>query len=210
MNKDLGEMEIETLESSNVDDLQAPFTEDLALSLLKQPALRPEILELIAKKSALMKSRKVKLALVGHPKTPRHLLLPFLRHLFTFDLMRVALTPTIPADIKVAAEESLINRLEKLSVGEKLSLARRASGRVAASLLDEPDRRVIDAALQNSRLTETAIIKRISRRKTNRILIDAICNHPKWKLRLEIIAALKKENTATDEAVESASIVPNE
>jgi hypothetical protein len=212
VNKDLletsGGLEIESSESSNADALEGPLTEDLALSLLKQPNLRPEILAKISKNSALMKSRKLKLALVAHPKTPRHLLLPLLRHLFTFDLMRVALMPTIAADIKISAEESLINRLKKLSVGEKLSLARRASGRVAASLLEEPDRLVIDAALQNSRLTETAIIKQLTRRKTNQILVEAICNHPKWKLRPEIIVALKQENTVTDEAVELSNIVP--
>ena len=200
MNRGVGELEIELPESPNADDMGPALTEDFALSLLKQPALSPEVLEKISKNSALMKSRKLKLALVAHPKTPRHLLLPVLRHLFTFDLMRVALMPTIAADIKIAAEESLITRLEKLSLGEKLSLARRASGRVAASLLDEPDRRVIDAALQNSRLTETAIIKQLTRRKTNQILVDAICNHPKWKLRPEIMVALKQENTAMDEA----------
>jgi len=200
MNKGVCELEIESPESPNADDMGPPLTEDLALSLLKQPALSPEVLEKISKNSALMKSRKLKLALVAHPKTPRHLLLPVLRHLFTFDLMRVALMPTITADSKVAAEEGLINRLKKLSLGEKLSLARRASGRVAASLLDEPDRRVIDAALQNSCLTGTAIIKHLTRRKTNQILVGAICNHPKWKLRPEIMVALKQENTTTDEA----------
>lgn len=200
MNEDLGELEIESLESSKADDMGPALTEDLALSLLKQPNLRPEILEKISKNIALMKSRKLKLAVVAHPKTPRHLLLPLLRHLFTFDLMRVALMPTIAADIKIAAEESLINRLEELSLGEKLSLARRASGRVAASLLEEPDRRVIDATLQNSRLTEIAIIKQLTRRKTNQILVEVICNHPKWKLRPEIMVALKQENTETDEA----------
>ncbi|HEV7219959.1 MAG TPA: hypothetical protein VGN39_13885 [Terriglobales bacterium] len=202
MNKALRETsvrpEVESAESSKTGDLMPELTEDLALSLLKQPAQQPEILEKITKNRALMRSRKLKLALVTYPKTPRHLLPPLLRHLFTFDLMRVALTPTIAADIKIAAEESLINRLEKLSLGEKLSLARRASGRVAASLLDEPNRRVINAALQNSRLTETAIIKQLTRRKRNEILVEAICNHPTWKLRPEIISVLKQENTATD------------
>jgi hypothetical protein len=204
MDKDLSELETESSEVSNADDLGPALTEDLALSLLKQSNLQPEILAKISKNSALMKSRKLKLALVTHPKTPRHLLLPLLRHLFTFDLMRVALMPTIAADIKVAAEESLINRLEKLSLGEKLSLARRASGRVAAALLSEPEAHVIDAALQNARMTEAAIIRELTRRKTNQILVEAICNHPKWKLRPEIIIALKQENTATD-AAEPAS-----
>jgi hypothetical protein len=208
MNKDLpgtsSKIEIESSESPEADDLKAELTEDLALSLLKQPALQPKILKKITKHGALMKSRKVKLAVVAHPKTPRHVLLPILRHLFTFDLMRVALMPTIASDIKIAAEENLINRLEKISLGEKLSLARRASGRVAAVLLNEPDPRVIDAALQNPRLTEIAVIEEVTRRTANQILVEAISNHPKWKLRPEITFALKQDNTVADE-VEPAS-----
>jgi hypothetical protein len=111
--------------------------------------------------------------------------------------------PTIAADIKIAAEESLINRLEKLSLGEKLSLARRASGRVAAALLNEPDARVVDAALQNARVTETAVIKQLTRRKTNQILVEAISNHPKWMLRPEIVVALQGERIGKDQAENS-------
>ncbi len=191
------------------DPLQSEFTEDLALSLLKRPDLQPELLEKFAKNSTLMKSRKVKLALIQHPKTPRHVLLPLLRHLFTFDLMRVALTPTIAADIKMAAEGNLIIRLEKLSLGEKLSLARRASGRVAAALLNEPEPRVIDAALQNGRLTESGVVKELSRRRANPQLIKTICTHPKWCVRREIsIALLRNENTPIAIAVELARSLP--
>ena len=53
MNKDLpgtsSKIEIEFSESPEADDLKAELTEDLALSLLKQPALQPEILEKVTK-----------------------------------------------------------------------------------------------------------------------------------------------------------------
>ncbi len=175
---------------------EAELTEDLALALLKRADVQAETFEKVVKNSSLAKSRKVKLALVQHPKTPRHILLPLLRHLFTFDLMRVALMPVVAADIKIAAEESLINRLDKLSLGEKLSLARRASGRVAAALLNDATPRVIAAALENGRLTEARVIKELSRRDAKTGLIEMICNHPKWSVRPEIIAVLQKANIA--------------
>lgn len=185
------------------------FTEDLALSLLKRPDLELKVLERISKNIGLMKSRKVKLALISHLKTPRHVSLPLLRHLFTFDLMRVALMPTIAADVKVAAEESLINRLERLSLGERLSLARRASGRVAGALLRDSEPRVIDAALQNGRLTETAVIRELSHPSASPQLIKALCNHPKWKLRTDIVVALvRNENTPIAGAIDLATSLP--
>src|SRR6185312_8584420 len=103
------------------------------------------------KNSAAMKSRKVKLALVEHPKTPRHASLPMVRHLFTFDLMRIALTPAVPADVKTAADGALCNRAETIASGERLTLAHRASGRVAAELLSDSEPRVVHSALENSR-----------------------------------------------------------
>src|SRR5437868_13627280 len=81
----------------------AALNEGLALTLLKRGDLLGEVLERLSKNSAAMKSRKVKLALVEHPKTPRHVSLPMVRHLFTFDLMRIALTPAVPSDVKTSS-----------------------------------------------------------------------------------------------------------
>lgn len=176
---------------------------------MKRPDLERQVLEGISKNSGLINRRKVKLALVVHPKTPRHVLLPLLRNLFTFDLMRVALMPTIAADVKVAAEESLINRLEKLSLGEKLSLARRASGRVAAALLNDSETRVISLALRNGRLTEAGVLREISRRTSSSDLVRELCSDPKWSLRPEIaIALLNNESTPIEIVGKLAASLP--
>jgi hypothetical protein len=111
------------------------LTEDLALALLKRSDLTPEILERVAKNGAALKSRKVKIALVSHPHTPRHVSIPVARQFYTFDLMKVALSAAIAGDIRVAVDDILISRLKTITAGERLTLARRASGRVAAALL---------------------------------------------------------------------------
>jgi hypothetical protein len=111
------------------------LTEDLALALLKRADLPAEVLELLAKNANALKSRKVKLALASHPRTPRHVSVPLARQFYTFDLMKVALSPAVPADVKVAVDDVLISRLKTVTIGERLTLARRASGRVAAALL---------------------------------------------------------------------------
>jgi hypothetical protein len=190
--------------------MSAPaLTEDLALALLKHPDLPAQALDKLSKNGGLMKSRKVKLALVEHPRTPRHVSVPMVKHFFTFDLMQVALTPVVPADIKMAAEESLINRLERLSQGERLSLAHRASGRVAAALLLDPETRVIHAALENSRLTESAVIRALMRHDAPAAFISAVCHHSKWSPRREIrIALLRNEKTPLARAVEFARSLP--
>ena len=187
----------------------AGLTEDLALVLLKRRDLPAQVLDHLSKNGGLMKSRKLKLALVEHPKTPRHISIPMVRHLFTFDLMQVALRPVVPADIKMAAEECLINRLEKISQGERLALAHRASGRVAAALLLDPEPRVIHAALENSRLTESAIIKALMRHAAPSAFVVAVCHHPHWSPRREIrVALLRNEKTPLARALEFARSLP--
>jgi hypothetical protein len=185
------------------------LTEDLALALLKRSDIRGEALEQLSKNGGAMKSRKLRLAVVEHPKTPRHVSLPMVRHLFTFDLMRVALAPVVPADIKRAADESLINRLETISTGERLSLAHRTSGRVAGALLLDPEARVIHAALENSRLTEAAVIQGLTRYEAPAAFVEGVCHHAKWSVRREIrIALLRNEKTPLARALEFARGLP--
>jgi hypothetical protein len=186
------------------------LTEDLALVLLKHGDLSSNVLDRLSRNGGVMKSRKVKLALVQHPRTPRHISVPMVRHLFTFDLMQVALTPVAPADIKRSAEESLINRLERLSQGERLSLAHRASGRVAGVLLLDLEPRVIHAALENPRLTESSVINALLRRDTPETLVRAVCHHSKWSPRREIrIALLRNEKTPLSRALAFSRSLPS-
>jgi len=187
------------------------LTEDGALALLKSPDLSARALDQLSKNGHLMKSRKVRLALVEHCKTPRHISLPTIRHLFTFDLMHVALMPVVPADIKMAAEDSLINRLERMAQGERLTLARRASGRVAAELLLDSEPRVIQAALENSRLTESLVVKVLMRDDAPAQLVGAVCHNSKWSVRHDVrVALLHREQTPLDLALQIARSLSSE
>src|SRR5450759_260703 len=133
-------------------------TEDLALALLKRADLPPEVLEQIAKNANALKSRKVKIALVSHPHTPRHVSVPLARQFYTFDLMKVALSPRAPADVKVAVDDVLISRLKTVTLGERLTLARRASGRVAAALL--LDVAIMDGKIVDAKITDAKTVAR--------------------------------------------------
>ncbi len=203
----------ESIQDTSPDLLKAiadqALNEDLALALLKRNDLPPEVIEQLSKNSAVMKSRKVKRAVVTHPKTPRYVAVSIVRQLFTFDLMQIALMPVLAGDLKVAAEEALIKRLEAISSGEKLSLARRASGRVAGVLLLDPDPRIIRAALENPRMTEALIVRALTRLGASSALVLAVCNHSKWSLRREVrIALLRNEKTPMGYALEFARTLP--
>lgn len=179
--------------------------EDHALALLKRSDVTAADLAVLAKNPSVAKSRKVLLALATHPRTPRHVTIPMLRQLFTFDLMQVALTPTVAADVKRAAEEQILNRLESVSLGERISLARRASGRVAAALLLDAEPRVISTALDNSRLVEALVVTALMKHDAPEALFALASEHPKWSLRKEVqITLLRSEKTPLERAMELA------
>ena len=211
------------------------LTEDLALALLKRADLHAEVIQQLAKNVNALKSRKVKIALVSHPHTPRHVSVPMARQFYTFDLMKIALLPSVPADVKVALDDTLISRLKAVTLGERLTLARRASGRVAAALLldarsgdgktaagdrvsshriktaatVERENRVMLTALENSRLTESLVINAVLRSAASAALVDAVAHHGKWSRRREIRAALlRTEHLSLGCALEFGGEIP--
>lgn len=207
-------------------------TEDLALALLKRADLPSEVLEQLARNSNALKTRKVRIALASHPHTPRHVSVPLARQFYTFDLTKVALAPGVPADVKVAVDDVLIARLKTVTVGERLTLARRASGRVAAALLLEVEdterkndrkidhkakvaetvaraTRVMQTALENPRLTEALVVSSVLHPTASAALVHAVARHAKWFPRGEIRAALlRTEHLSLARALEFSREIP--
>jgi hypothetical protein len=191
--------------------------------------LPPEVLEQLAKNTNALKSRKVKIALASHPNTPRHVSVPQARQFYTFDLMKVALSLSVPADVRVAVDDVLISRLKTVTLGERLTLARRASGRVAAALLLDVavahgknmdgkiveaetvarETRVMHTALENPRLTEALVINSVLRPTASAALVHAVAQHAKWSRRREIRAALlRTEHLSLARALEFSHEIP--
>ncbi len=107
--------------------------------------------------------------------------------------------------MKRAADELLVARLASVTLGERIALARRCSGLVASALLLDKEPPVWQAALENPRLTEAAIVRALQRPQAAAVLVEAICHHAKWSLRLEIrMALLRNEKTPLARALEFA------
>jgi hypothetical protein len=185
------------------------LTSDLALASIADRGLSSEVLEQISKNTAAMKSRKVRLALAAHPRAPRRIALRLIRELYTFDLMQFSLLPVVAADLKRVADELLVGRLASISLGERISLARRSSGRVAAALLLDRELRVWQSALENPRLTESSVVKALLSPTALPAFVKALCHHPKWSVRPEIrMALLRNEHTPLARALEFARRLP--
>lgn len=180
----------------------ARMTEELALAFLTRRDLPELALDRLSKNGAVMKHRKVLTALVRHPRTPRHVSLPVARRLYTFELMQLALTPTLAADLKMVVEEAIISRLESVTAGERMTLARRASTRVTAALLLDAESRIVEAALASPYLTEAWVVKALMREAAPPHLALLVAKHAKWSVRREVrLALLRSPHTPLAKAI---------
>ncbi len=185
------------------------LTEDLALMLLKRTDLPASVVEELSRNTSAMQSHRVRARLACHQHTPRHIAIASVRQLYTFELMQVALTPAVPPEVAIAAEQAIIMRIDKIAAGERITLAHRSSGRIAGALLLDSDPRVLEAALNNSHLTEDVVIKAIMSPKCPQPLLELVCHHNKWSLRPEIREALlRHEKLPLARALEIAKAMP--
>jgi hypothetical protein len=161
------------------------------LRLLERKDLPQEVVRKISNHRETKRNYTLRFALVRHPKSPRIVSLPILKFLYIFDLLRVAQTPAVPADVKMVAEETILKKLEGIPRGEKITLARRGTGRVAASLLANPDPELINATLDNPYLTEGLLLKVLARENLPPAVVERVAQHQRWchhyHLRLALI-----------------------
>ncbi len=171
--------------------LENPNLEESHLTaLLDRLDLPAPVLTAVATEGKWMISEAVRLRVAQHPKTPKRFALAAVRQLFLFDLVRLSLLPSAPADIRRVAEEVILTRVPHLPVGEKLTLARRGPPRVAGAILAEGHRQALKLVLANAFLTESQVLKVLAKPSVPERVVVAIAQHPKWSCRDNVRAAL--------------------
>ena len=161
--------------------------------LLERKDLPGEVLEEVGRRRPLLKSYRVKKALCFHPRGPRLVTLRLIRELYLMDLVQLALSPAVPAELKRNAEEQLLARLTQIPLGQKIALARRGPARVAGALLTEGHPQVLAVVLDNPYLTEAQVLKTLSREKLPAGVVPAVIHHRKWSISYNIRVALLRQ-----------------
>jgi hypothetical protein len=170
-----------------------PLNEEDALLLLSRRDLPQSSIVSLTRQERLLSYYRVKVALVSHPNTPRTISLALLRHLYLQDLVHVSMTPGVPGDLRRVAEDAVINRLPGLSLGERISLGRRGSGRVAGALLGDREIRVVIAALSCPQLTEELVVKALSKESISVEAVERIATHERWSNAYGVRLALLRQ-----------------
>ncbi len=181
----------ETSEEVLLAILENPHCEEPHITiLLDRLDLPANVLSAIAAQNKWIASEGVRFRLAAHPRTPKRIAIAVVRQLYVFDLVRLSLLPSAPADIKRTAEEILVARVPQLPVGQKLTLARRGPARVAGALLAEGHPQAIKIALNNPFLNESQVLKVLAKTGVPERVVGAIAQHPKWAAQYNVRTAL--------------------
>jgi len=150
----------------------------------------PQVIEELLVMRHLTSTSAVQRALCRDRRTPEVAAMRFIPGLFWRDLLEIAADLRLSPTVRRVAEKYLIQRLPRLSTGEKITLARRASPEVMAHLRSDPNLGVISALLENPRLTELGLLPLIGHGKSGPKVLQLVANHPRWGHRYGVRAAL--------------------
>ena len=179
------------------------------LLLLERKDLTTLILAEIAKKKALMSSYRIRRAMAMHPRAPRLAAQRALRDLHLMDLVRLSLLPSAAAELKRMAEERILTQLLHLPLGQRITLARRGSARVAAGLIQQGPDQVARIALDNPFLNEAQLLKTLSRDSLPAGIVSCVARHEKWPKFAQVrVALLRHPHLSPEHAPHLASDLP--
>jgi hypothetical protein len=94
------------------------------------------------------------------------------------------------ADQKLAAERAIILRLPTTPLGNRLTLARRATATLLEALLKEGDSRVVEVCLTNPRLKEGVLYQFLRGGAATAETISMVARNPRWQGRPNIREAI--------------------
>jgi len=182
------------------------FDETHVCLLLERKDLPGALLEEIAKRKTWRGSYRAQLALAAHPHTPRLIAMRLLRELHLMDLVRISLLPSTTGELRRLAEERVLAQVPQLPLGQRLMLARRGSSRVAAGLIGQGPENVARIALDNAHLTESQLLKTLSKQSLPARIVAVIAKHEKWPKLVNIRVALLRHAHAPAECASALAL----
>ncbi|MHB8708244.1 MAG: hypothetical protein ACYC9I_05165 [Desulfuromonadales bacterium] len=170
--------------------------EEHLLALLKRRDLNEDLLKAIYQLDLTGHSHRLQLALVRNPGTPGTLVLTLLPRLHLFELVDLCYLPGVTPDQKFAAERAILQRLPTTELGNRMTVARRATATVVGEILREGNPPLVEICLASPHLREVAILQFLNGPAATAETISMIASHPRWQMRPNLrLAILRNRRT---------------
>jgi hypothetical protein len=164
--------------------------EEEALAVIANVNVTPQILGKIAQTPRVTGFYSVRVRLVAHRQTPQAHAVKLIHYLYWIDLLNLSIDVQVPATVRRAVDTILLARVEKLSLGERITSARRCSPALVKGFLYDPNPRVFEALLVNKRLREDDLLALIASRRATREQLRMVAEDMRWSYRYAIRRAL--------------------
>jgi len=185
------------------------LTPDEMTLLLRNRFASPSLLARVGQDRQWTRYYEVKRGLVLHPRTPYPVARSLAGHLYWRDLAEAIEDARLHPALRRQAEQILKERVPEMSLGEQISLARRATGRLIAALRGSGDVRVLRALLGNPRLKEHDAEAVASGEESPGDVLGWMTRHPKWGNRRAVrLALVRNARTPVADALKLVAKLP--
>lgn len=156
------------------------LTDGVLLAVLRRP-LTPRALDVLAETPPWSTRTRLLGAICLNAGCSRALAQKLLPGLLWSDLATLATSPSAHSPVRVRAEALLKDRLIEMRLGDRMSLARRATPPVLRPLLADKERQVVRAALLNARLREDDLLACLRSPRASLALVSEIPTSFRWQ-----------------------------
>jgi hypothetical protein len=192
------------LEAFVLENLSA-LGEEEVLAVIRNAHVTPQLLGKIAQTPRLAGFHSVRVKLVAHRQTPQAHAVKLVHYLYWVDLLSLSVEVQVAAPVRRAIDTQLLIRVEKLSLGEKVTSARRCSQALVKVFLYDPHPRVFESLLVNKRLREDDLLALMASHRATPEQLLLIAGDMKWSYRYAIRKALVM-NPATPRAAAASQL----
>ncbi len=178
------------------------FKVEAARAVLRNPYLTAEVLAQLLEIRPLQSSYRWRLDLAKHRLVPLAQAMAMVQGLFWRDLAMVGLDVSIRPQVRRQADQTLLMRLPKLALGERIALARIASRPIVAELRKDGRERVFRSLLENPRLTEGDLMPLVVGSSGHPVTLGLLARDRRWGSRPTIRYGLvRNPKTPVDLAI---------
>ena len=133
---------------------------------------------------------EVRREIASHPRTPQARAVGLIAGLYWRDLLRIGADSRVKPAVRRSADRLLAERLGRLSIGEKLVVAREAGQGLIPRLLNDSEAQVVAAVLDNPRLTEPLLARLLTNPVAAPAILRRVAADRRWGTRYSTQRAL--------------------
>jgi hypothetical protein len=137
---------------------------------------------------------RVLLSLVQQPRFPAKYALNIIPKLYPMDLIRAVKNKRTNTNIRKRAEMEFVNKYHKYPLGEKLSYMKAAPNSLLEYFIEEKNKQVLTALLNNPFCTEELVLKLVNR-KSHRFDLHEVLADTEWYKRPQVAYAVSLDPT---------------